>query len=169
MGKIERAYTMKDVDGSGVVEVVDFHLWGQKMCAKMKVEFTEDKKNKWSAIFEAFFSGTTSKESYVAKVLGWQAAVGSAVCIVESAKVNEKIFECIDINNDGVVSFEEYFAFISCISSVTEADAKKSFDMIDTNNDGTLSRDELCTACARYYFDQEDTIYKHFYGDFDKY
>merc|ERR1711865_898809 len=167
--KIERAYTMKDVDGSGVVEVVDFHHWGQKMCDKMQVDFTEEKKKKWSAVFEAFFSDTNSKESYVAKVLGWQAAVGTDVCIAQSSKVNEALFECIDINSDNVVSFEEYFAFISCISSVTEADAKKAFEMIDTDNDGTLSRDEICTACARYYFDQEDTIYKHFYGDFEKY
>jgi len=167
--KIERAYAMKDVDGNGFVQEVDFYLWGQKACDKMKVEFTEDKKKVWSDVFEAFFSGTSSKESYVTKIFGWQAAVGTEVCIAQSSKNNEKLFECIDINNDGVVSFEEYFAFISCISGVTEADAKKAFDMIDTNKDGSLSREEVSTACAHYYFDQEDTVYKHFYGDFNKY
>lgn len=167
IAKLERVYDMKDFNGDGTVEEIDFILWGQKACSAMNVEFTEEKKKAWTDAFQAFFGGTFSKEDYVNKVIGWQEAVGTETCIAESAKANVKLFECIDVNNDGVVSWEEFFAFIGALSNVTEANAKIAFDMIDANKDGTLSKEEVSVALAHYYFDREDTVYKHFYGYYD--
>jgi len=164
--KLERVYKMKDFNADGKVEEIDFVLWGQKMCSTMNTEFSKEKKKVWTNAYEAFFGDTSSKEEFVNKTIGWQAAEGTETCLAEAAKLNTKLFECIDANNDGVVTWEEFYAFIGAISGVTEADAKVAFEMIDKNKDGVLSNEEVATACAHYYFDKEDTSYKHFYGKY---
>eukprot|EP00547_Thalassionema_nitzschioides_P017946 CAMPEP_0194246656 /NCGR_PEP_ID=MMETSP0158-20130606/15356_1 /TAXON_ID=33649 /ORGANISM="Thalassionema nitzschioides, Strain L26-B" /LENGTH=245 /DNA_ID=CAMNT_0038982605 /DNA_START=23 /DNA_END=760 /DNA_ORIENTATION=- len=165
--KIERAYMLKDFNGDGVVEEIDFILWGQKACATMNVEFTEEKKKAWTDAFHAFFDGTFSKEENSNKIISWQEAVGDETCLAETAKINGKLFESIDANNDGVVSWVEFFAFVGAITGITEEAAKIAFDMIDENKDGVLSKEEFSVALAHYYLDKEDTPYKHFYGYYE--
>ena len=79
--------------------------------------------------------------------------------------MNMGMFKAMDVNNDGKISLREYkFAVIPL--GVTEEDCEVAFNMIDANGDGFLSHEEFGFARAHYYFDKDDTIYKHFYGKF---
>merc|ERR1712137_219861 len=80
-----------------------------------------------------------------------------------SKEYNVMLFRTLDVNKDGVISFDEYRALVIPLG-VSEEDCKFGFKMIDANGDGTLSPDEFAEACARYYFDKDDTNYKHLYG-----
>jgi len=61
-----------------------------------------------------------------------------------------EMFERIDSNGDGKISFEEYSALIRVLDrtrSVTKLRA--GFTAIDTDHDGHVSFDELCVWATR--------------------
>jgi Ca2+-binding EF-hand superfamily protein len=86
--------------------------------------------------------------------------------VEHSKDINLTLFNVLDSDKDGTISYDEYYAFVQP-AGVSPADARVGFDMIDTDNDGVLSRDEVGTACARYYFDQEETEFMYFFGKWD--
>jgi len=166
IAKLERVYKMKDFNATGTVNEDDFVLWGQKVCEISGIKYTSEKKQNWIKAYKTFFQGDPKNaKEWIGGVLAWQAA--DPTCIKTSTKVNMALFECIDSGKNGKISWSEFEAFIGALG-VSADDAKVAFEMIDANKDGVLSKEELCVACARYYFDVEDTPYKHFYGKYDQ-
>ena len=60
-----------------------------------------------------------------------------------------RFFIAFDKNNDGRISFEEFYNGISEISStnIGKDEAKKIFDTIDTNEDGKIEYTEFISSC----------------------
>ena len=74
------------------------------------------------------------------------------------------IFEAADVNEDGKLSWEEFYFLIIKPIGVLEEDAKLVFKIIDTNGDGSLSIDEYTTAGVSYFADTEVKQNSLFYG-----
>jgi len=127
-----------------------------------KVQFTEERKAEWVHAHTVYFAGKNMlMEEFIQHV---QAFMQQDPLHVEHSKdINLTLFNVLDANKDGQISFDEYYAFVHP-AGVTPADARVGFDMIDADKDGVLSHDEFGTACARYYFDQEESQYMHFFG-----
>ncbi|WP_125910438.1 EF-hand domain-containing protein [Burkholderia singularis] len=71
-------------------------------------------------------------------------------------------FKTIDSNHDGVISRDEWSAFLAQYLKKQQEAFDVAFDAADTNRDGELSRAELQAAnplLARY-FDQIDTHHR---------
>ena len=76
-------------------------------------------------------------------------------------KVNNALFDVIDTNHDGVVSREEYRAFLEAVSGEkSPAYIDTIFDLIDTNKNGKLERKELSDYEYRLFFTFEDVTGK---------
>jgi len=163
--KLERVFALTDMNRSGNVTVDDFILWGEKAATVSKVKFTEERKAEWVNAHNVYFAGKDMlPEEFVQHV---QAFMQQDPLHVEHSKeINLTLFNVLDENKDGEISFDEYYAFVHP-AGVTPANARVGFDMIDADKNGVLSRDEIGTACARYYFDQEESQYMHFFGKWD--
>ncbi|KVL46573.1 hypothetical protein WT01_36520 [Burkholderia cepacia] len=70
----------------------------------------------------------------------------------------DKSFKTIDSNHDGVISRDEWNAFLNQYLEKQQAAFDAAFDAADTNHDGKLSRAELQAANPPLakYFDQID-------------
>lgn len=160
--KLQRVYKMKDFNGDGKISIEDFVLWGEKACEQSGQEYTDARKDAWKSAYQVFFANDSGSSFD-----GWVKATEAFADIEDhvniAASYNLKLFDCIDTNGDGEISWKEFLAFIKPLG-VTEEGAKVAFEMIDENGDGILSKDELSVACARYYFDKETTKYSQFYG-----
>ena len=165
--KLERIYRMKDFDGDGRVSVNDFILWGKKVSEFSGLDYTPEIQKGWEECYSIYFPGDTGEdiEKFVKKSIEFSQTENA---IEFSAKLNLKLFACVDSNNDGLISWEEFKAFVMPFG-VSEDDARFAFTATDENGDGVLSKEELCEACTRYYLDAVDSKYKHFYGRFDSY
>jgi len=163
--KLERLFVMTDMNRRGSVTVDDLILWGEKSATVSKVRFSEERKAEWVNAHSAYFAGKNmAMEEFVQHV---QAFMQEDPSHAEHSKdINLTLFNVLDENKDGQVSFDEYYAFVHP-AGVTPADARAGFDVLAADKNGVLSREEAGMACARYYFDQEESPYMHFFGKWD--
>jgi|ERR1712008_245115 len=163
--KLERVFAMTDHDHSGHVTVDDFILWGEKAATVSKIEFTDERKAEWVNAHLAYFAGKNMLiEEFVEHVEKFMQQ--DPLHVEHSKDINLTLFNVLDSDKDGHISYDEYYAFVQP-AGVSPADARVGFDMIDADKNGVLSRDEVGTACARYYFDQEESEFMHFFGKWD--
>ena len=71
--------------------------------------------------------------------------------------VYEALFHNLDMNGDGVISFEEWTAHYSCVG-IDPAHARASFDAMDQNSDGKISMEEFVNFHYEYYFTAENKL-----------
>jgi Ca2+-binding EF-hand superfamily protein len=170
--KLARIFKLKQTteEGkkNGQVLERDFVHWGELVAEISKVEFTDEIRKHWEKAYSIYFSNNAgeSAEKWIKSV---EEFAKTPNVIQICTELNMAMFMCADTNNDGVVSFDEFKAWLSALGLTDEEDIKFAFKMIDENGDGELSKAELCEACAHYYMDAEDTKgYKHFYGKFEE-
>lgn len=77
--------------------------------------------------------------------------------------LNLMMLKCVDVNNDGKISLQEFTAIIKPLG-VTDEDARTSFNIIDVNQNGTLDEMEFAEALARYELDLERSVYDNAFG-----
>ena len=95
--------------------------------------------------------------------------LGAATAVTEAAKlttgekpmtekVDNALFDILDKNHDGHVTWEEYKVMMEAGNFDPEA-ASATFALLDTNKNGTLERKELIDANAKFwtYLDDPDT------------
>lgn len=65
-------------------------------------------------------------------------------------RVVHRMFQIFDKNNDDIISFTEFMAFASILSSKTKQDKKIefSFKVYDNNNDGFITADDLSVTMS---------------------
>ena len=67
------------------------------------------------------------------------------------------LFDLLDVNQDGVISFKEWQTYYECIGANT-AFAKASFEAMDTNHDGVVSRDEFMAYNYEFFFSTDNSL-----------
>ena len=67
------------------------------------------------------------------------------------------IFNILDLNDDGVISFEEWKAYYHCLR-IDQAHARASFDAMDANSDGVVSKEEFVNFQFEYFFTDENKL-----------
>ncbi|KAK1747397.1 EF-hand domain-containing protein [Skeletonema marinoi] len=165
--KLRRMYEAKDFDNNGYVSSNDFAIWGKIAAEKVGLDLDDEGKEYWVSVGESYFGNTKSYDEWT----------GFFAAFIEkcpnyreiSRDINVKLFKAVDSNKDGVVNLAEYKAFVTAVfPNLTDDDVEYGFNIIDEDGDGVLSQEEVATACAHYYYDEEDTKYKHFYGRWDE-
>ena len=66
-------------------------------------------------------------------------------------------FRVLDMNGDGVISFEEWTAHYSCMG-IDLAHARASFDAMDQNSDGKISMEEFINFHYEFFFTAENKL-----------
>ena len=161
--KLRRVYEAKDFDKKGYVSTADIVTWGEKAAKINGVELDEVGRENWTTAGNNYFGNTKSFEEWMVHMEKFRELFPDY--LGTSVQTNVAMFNAIDANKDGVVSKNEYTAIVRAIfPDVSDEDVQYGFDMIDSNGDGVLSKEEISLAFARYYWDDEDTKYKHFYG-----
>ena len=68
------------------------------------------------------------------------------------------MFDIVDTNNDGKISFQEWVNFYKAIGIDTSY-ARASFDAMDTNGDGVISKDKFVKYNKEYLLTTKDTLH----------
>eukprot|EP00985_Skeletonema_marinoi_P006008 scaffold2600_cov58-Skeletonema_marinoi.AAC.1 len=162
--KLRRVYEAKDFDNNGYVSSNDFAIWGRIAAEKVGLDMDDEAKECWVSAGQSFYGNTKSYDEYIDY---FNAFLENNPDNYEeiSRDIMVNVFKAIDSNKDGVVNLAEYKAFVTAVfPNLTDDDVEYGFNIIDEDGDGVLSQEEVATACTRYYYDEEDTKYKHFYG-----
>ena len=169
--KLERYFDLLDFDNNGKVESEDLVLWGEKAAenfAEIGNPLTNENKAKFLKSMKTIFNALTlhgyagkSKKRFVGFFV-----FSSRLPFFRSvfARHVKPIFEAVDVNGDGNLSWEEFYLLMLKPVGMSEEDAKLAFKIIDTNGDGTLSFDEFATAIISYFADTEVNKYSFSYG-----
>jgi len=162
--KLRRIYNMKDQNGDGLILQEDFEEWGERASKNIGAELSEEARLGWINCYNLWFGEHKTFEAWKETILTMGEGPIEDI-VAYGYTINEPIFKTVDIDEDGTISWNEYKAFIMPLGA-TEAEAKVGFDMIDTNSDGVLSYEEFNHAMVMYYFDRNNSKYKHFYGEY---
>jgi len=162
--KIRRIYSKKDQNGDGLVEQRDFEEWGEKASKLIGAELTDEAREAWIRAYNLWYGENKTFEPWKDFILK-MAENEIENTIAYGYTVNQPLFKTVDVDEDGTISFDEYKAFVMPLGA-TEAECKVGFEMIDTNADGILSYEEFNHALVMYYFDKNNSKYKHFYGEY---
>ena len=165
--KMDRAVRVQDIDKSGDISRADFELMIErysKQCTSTP-EKREAYAKEWSKICDRMgltdesvrLSYDEFKEKFVEDFTNsgtWQ-------------PMFEAAFSYMDLNDDGVMSFEEWKAHYSCVG-IDLAHARPSFDAMDQNHDGVVSKEEFLNFVFEYYCTGENKLGSaNLYGPLD--
>mmetsp|Transcript_6132 Transcript_6132/g.10145 ORF Transcript_6132/g.10145 Transcript_6132/m.10145 type:complete len:188 (+) Transcript_6132:127-690(+) len=161
--KVSRFFDLVDLNKDGTVEEDDFIEWGRQAAYGAGVEYTPELADYWKNCFGVYFADNAGcdKEKYLQAMIYWSNMDNPVAMAVE---VNTPLMKAIDTNGDGVVSYEEFYAFLKPLG--TENSAREAFDLIDLDGSGTLDAKEFAEACARYFCDKEESPYENVFGKF---
>ena len=73
------------------------------------------------------------------------------------ARSTASLFQIMDTNEDGFISFEEWIAYHQIVGMDT-AHARASFDAINTNHDGKISEDEFVKYQMEFFCSTENKL-----------
>lgn len=87
--------------------------------------------------------------------------------IEENQEVNKLMFDCLDIDGSGTISFKEYEILLKALGETNEESIKCGFENMDIDNNGSISRDEYAKMRSGYFSsDDPEDASKWFYGSF---
>lgn len=67
------------------------------------------------------------------------------------------MFNNLDLNEDGVISFTEWTAHYQSLG-IDTANARASFDAMDKNGDGKISKEEFVNYHYEFFFTTENNL-----------
>lgn len=89
-------------------------------------------------------------------------------CDVSEAELDE-VFTSLDLNNDGIISWDEFNKWYISSAELIRSQVKQVFDSLDTDKSGTLDKDEIKALLVQldpHVTDEDvqeaiETMYKH--------
>ena len=98
------------------------------------------------------------KDQYIQMAAAFAAKQMNAVMKGEPSsveKLDNALFDMVDRNHDGTISWEEYKTVMAA-SNIPEEAARAGFDMIDTNKNGKIEREEFTANNVKFWYNLED-------------
>ena len=156
--KIHRVCEVYDTDNSGYISPADFDaiVARYSQLSTATTEQIEGLKKAFGAYWEGFDDSTKlNYNEFMEKSVGYLLNLPTDEI---PSKIWLEMFENLDINKDGVISFQEWCAHYKGIG-VDVAHARASFDAMDTNKDGKISKDEFVAYHKEFYLTAEDKLH----------
>ena len=161
--RIETLFDSYDLNKNGSLTKEEFYTSINKLALKVtdRPEQIEKLRKSTVDITDALGLGEGVKidkkqfvELLAAFVVGEKAKIAKGeVTLVE--KHNVALFDVVDRNNDGNITWEEYKSVMEA-SGFDEAAARAAFDMLDKNKNGKVDRKELASADMNFWTGLEE-------------
>ncbi|CAI8055453.1 Sarcoplasmic calcium-binding protein [Geodia barretti] len=150
--RMEQLFDSYDLDKNGQITKDEFHTSINKLSQKVtdRPELIEKLRKSTVELTDALGLGDGVKadrkkfvELLAAFVVGEKAKT-----LIE--KHNVALFDVVDGNNDGNLTWDEYKSVME-VSGFDEATAKAAFDTLDKNKNGKIDRKELASADLKFW------------------
>ena len=154
---MDRFVRVQDTDKSGDISRADFELVNERY---MKLCTSNPQKVEWFCKYHSEVLDQMNLTDESVKLSYDEFKEKLAQDLTNSKKYErllEAMFNNLDLNEDGVISFEEWSAYYHCMG-IDQAHARASFDAMDLNNDGKISKDEFVKFLYEYYFTAENKL-----------
>ena len=138
--KMKERFAALDVDKNGVIDENDVVYLANKLATYRNRDGSVCKQ--YFDIFNGVFGvkGPTNEEQFVA---GMKVFVSKPDATELAHKLSDMVFEVIDEDGNGEVSFEEYYRFYKASSNMTEKMIRHLFHVANKNGDGVIQKEEF--------------------------
>ena len=158
--KFRRACEVRDTNGDGYISRADFvqmvdRLKTLNVSTPRHIERYTQYLKKASDFFSLVddsvkFTIEDFQEKWIAGMKKW----------VESGTIQDwfgSMFDVLDIDEDGFISFEEWTAHYHALS-IDTAHARASFDALDVNHDQKIAKDEFVKYHIEYFLSVDNKM-----------
>jgi Ca2+-binding EF-hand superfamily protein len=163
--KIRAGFDHLDADGDGFLDESDHVLMGRRAAAALgydpgspaERQMIESYCRIWKLVHQPHDldgDGKVTKEDFLASTLSLSTPGAPGANAL--AGLANMLFDIADVDGDGAIQLEEYFAFQQGHSPrLTEDVARLAFAHLDLNSDGSISREELASAIEEYWTSED--------------
>ena len=155
--KIRKAVVSRDANKDGLISREDFELVLERY-KKVESSKEEHLENLSKCLFSLCgvtgLNDASVKLSYDEYEKRWLANI---VNFAESRDLFRSMFDNLDVNGDGVVSFSEWETHYVAMG-ISPEHARPSFDAIDANSDGKVTKDEFVNYHYEFFFTTENKL-----------
>lgn len=171
--KIALAFYKYDQSKNGLLEKEDLLLIGKRIAESFGLKESDRKYQQimetyakaWDNYLAAADQDGDGKVSLVDFLAAREKMDASQ--IAKNQEVNKLMFDCLDVDGNGTISFQEYQVFLKALGETNEENIKRGFDSMDINKDGSISRDEYAKLRSDYGSSEDpEEPSKWFYGSF---
>ena len=150
--KMKDRFAALDVDKNGVIDQEDVKYLASKLAAYRNRG--EDATKRYFTTFNAVFGvqGSINVDEFVS---GMKEFVKKPDAEERAHGIADTVFEIIDEDGNGVVSYEEYYRFHKASSNMSEDMIKHFFATVDKNGDGVLQRSEFRESTVKLLMSEE--------------
>lgn len=150
---------VRDANRDGLIQRADFNLVVERY---RKMGASEEHLKKINSAFESLYtkwglvddSTALTYDEFASRQ--WEAMPESGFK-ERGAKLFSGMFQIVDGNGDGEISFQEWVDYYKALGINTDY-ARASFDAMDTNSDGIISMEEFTVYSVEFFFSAEDTL-----------
>ena len=154
--KLALAFFKYDQSKNGLLEKEDLLIVGKKIAESFGLKEGEPKYQKiidtyakaWDNYLAAADQDGDGKVSLIEFFEARDKMDSSQ--IAKNQESNKLMFDCLDVDGDGTISFKEYEVFLKALGETQEENIKRAFDIMDINKDGSISRDEYAKIRSDY-------------------
>ena len=153
--KFQRALAVRDTDGDGFITRSDFKLIIQRY--KDMGSSEEHLKKLNSTFMKSCDMWGLTDDSVALTYDKFAKNVAMEFAVENTVKVFQAMFEIIDMNNDGVIAFEEWEKYNKAIG-ISPSHAQRSFTAMDADGDGKVTKDDFIAYNLEFFFSTKDDL-----------
>ena len=162
--KAYRAIQVRDTNKDGCISKADFDLvverYREMGVSEKHLQKLEDHFAKKCAKFGMVGGASLTYEQFASEH-------AKTAKDKDRARFFDVMFDIIDTNENGVISYEEWVQYYKAVGIDTKY-ARASFDAMDANGDGVISKEEFTAYIVEYMFTAEDKLHSSIlYGPLD--
>ena len=161
--RIEGVFALQDTNKNGYLSKEEWFAVGKRLAEA--VPDRPEELARYREVVDEFSNefGMTDgvkvdKEKYVQLAAVFAAKQMNAVMKGEESsvvKLDNAMFDMVDHNRDGTISWEEYKTVMGA-NYISEEAARAGFDMLDKNKNGKIERKEFTANTVKFWYSLED-------------